>query len=275
MFVSVSPENTARSSETEYFDTVGNRAGISPAMREYMKKDNFDYQVERKKHQNLKTFFKVSSRQEKYHLMSKLLHEDKLRKAIDHTPTRSPKTKYATRNTVASYKARTRMSIWKQGKGRTLEFEDGISEIDEEIEQIVNDKFQKRKADIELHKRFIENQTIFNHLKKRVVPPKRPVMLSPQSLSPRSYLSSQSSEAFYPPLTSVQTGPAQELKRVTASLPRLKSLTPRGTISENLSMMRTLNKAFLGNVRRKGNSPAADEHPVPDSSVFLTQEYLQ
>lgn len=193
-------------------------------------------------------------------MMSRLMHEEVLRDAIADTPDPPPKPRRMLHKHNAE-PMRTRMSVWKQGKGRTLEFEDGISEIDEEIERIVNEKFQKRREETALQERMIHNQKMFNHLKKRAVRKKKPTAAS-QNVSPRSLQSEQSEEVIRPPLTVTET--------TGRWLPRLpKSLTPRATIAENLSIMRTLNSGFLRNV--KSHRDDSSHHGrASDNSVFLT-----
>lgn len=227
--IDVSPTPT-----DEFRLSEGHAGSLSPAMQRYISLPTFDREAERNKHQHLTAYF-----QERYAMVSKLLGNDILSKAIGKKVTVKEK---------------------KKGKGKSKNrqvqrlpvnqaFEDGMEAINADIERLVNERFQKNKQKQTLQQKMPVIQS--KHLYAKKSPSK-----SPPTESTTAAVSSPTPSHPLEPILSTQSKPKVPL------LPLLPLSTPHQAIRQNWSILRQTHKFFLGNLR--------DKPALSDRSFFLT-----
>ena len=126
------------------------KARPSPGMKEYLSLKSFSLAAERKKISNLPKFFFVRGSQEKYHLLSTELSEPLLIAALN---------KAQRVGRLADSQRQSMHQLSKQG--HTFEFEDGVSEVNEDIRRIVEEQFERQRNEAEQAKKRREAQLIF------------------------------------------------------------------------------------------------------------------
>ena len=228
-------------SPKEYYPIAlaGASQPLSPAMEEYLQAGEFDKDIERKKHKQLKKYFFVTRIQEKYRIFSRLLSEDLLSTALS-----SPPPTHLSRLSVSKPKVPLRTAL-SHLKLPAFEFEDGITRVNEEVESIVNQKFEKKKQEEDQRRKLTQVQKMFAD-RMRNAERKR-------SLSPMVTNSTELSGGERRPEVVLEPMRVEvsERKKAGVHLPKYHSRGPMEMIRENQQISKALGQHFLKNVQQR------------------------
>lgn len=220
------------------YHPIGPAETLSPAMLEYMNTPTFDRTVEQKKHRQLKRYF-----HEKYRLFSRLLSEDLLAEALNVT---------SEAGIGSGENSEMVRNSGERSESLGLEFLQGISRVNAEVEAVVEAQFQRQKAE-NAQKKHLE--VIKERFSEKAKKPRISPLFSPKL--------AQSVPRLPSPKAEKQTF-AWELREEIPKLPLLVGQhSPAAVIRENERICRTLGRHFLRNLAKGRRTKST-------TSFFLT-----